>query len=178
MIDLRLKELPSCVECDGIFYELNTDFRTWIEFERYIREEEVVWAGVFKKEIPPGFDWIEGVMEFYRSENVTPHYPDPPREELLNLILDGDYIVAAFQQAYGIDLTTCDMHWHRFKALLVGLPENTILSKAMGYRGYKKPPRDHEAEMRKHKKAWTFPLPDTEDIKARMLEIAESWEQS
>ena len=36
---------------------------------------------------------------------------------------DSSYILAAFQQAYGIDLTASAMHWWRFRALLGGLPD-------------------------------------------------------
>ena len=38
---------------------------------------------------------------------------------------DAPYIAAAFQQAYGIDLTCEKVHWWRFRALLRGLPEDT-----------------------------------------------------
>ena len=38
---------------------------------------------------------------------------------------DAPYLVAAFQQAYGIDLTTAKMHWWRFRALFAALPEDT-----------------------------------------------------
>lgn len=34
---------------------------------------------------------------------------------------DAEVIIAAFQQIYGIDLTTVKMHWWRFCALLDGL---------------------------------------------------------
>ena len=48
---------------------------------------------------------------------------------------DAGYIVAAFQQAYGIDLTTDKVHWWRFKALLHALPPETPLGKIVEIRG-------------------------------------------
>lgn len=42
---------------------------------------------------------------------------------------DSSYILAAFQQAYGIDLTASTMHWWRFRALLGGLPETCLFSR-------------------------------------------------
>ena len=44
---------------------------------------------------------------------------------IIDYVEDGEYIVGSFMQAYGIDLTICDMHWHMFKALLLSLPENS-----------------------------------------------------
>ena len=42
-----------------------------------------------------------------------------PRSQFFNVD------TAAFQQAYGIDLTTAKMHWWRFRALFAALPEDT-----------------------------------------------------
>ena len=47
---------------------------------------------------------------------------DPQDEPVLDYRCDSDYIVGAFQQAYGIDLTADKVHWWRFKALLHALP--------------------------------------------------------
>ena len=46
---------------------------------------------------------------------------------MLDYRCDADYIVGAFQQAYGIDLTADKVHWWRFKALLHALPPETPL---------------------------------------------------
>ena len=174
MIDLRFAELPSQIECDGFFYDIDTDFRTWIEFDRILREERVAWPGIFVGERPSSLDWIEGAREFLVSENVTPKYRQQPRFKLIDLILDGDYIVAAFQQAYGIDLTdgSLKMHWHRFKALLAGLPDDTVLSKAIMYRGYVKNNKKQEQIMQEQHQAWQLPEPDIDVIKEQLLELA------
>lgn len=47
---------------------------------------------------------------------------------------DAGYIVAAFQQAYNIDLTRERIHWFRFRALFAALPEDTLMSKIIGWR--------------------------------------------
>lgn len=49
---------------------------------------------------------------------------------------DADYIYAAFQQAYGIDLQAerGRMDWREFLALFQGLPDNTIMSEIMSIR--------------------------------------------
>ncbi len=61
---------------------------------------------------------------------------------------DARLIIGAFQQVYGLDLFTSDMHWWRFLCLLESLPSSTRLSERMQTRG-QKPSRgkgaDHEA---------------------------------
>ena len=56
-------------------------------------------------------------------------------EPVLDYRCDSDYIVGAFQQAYGIDLTADKVHWWRFKALLHALPPETPLGKIVEIRG-------------------------------------------
>lgn len=174
MIDLRFSELPSCLECDGTFYELNTSFRVWLEFGRILEEEKLLWNGIFKDVIPDNTDWADGAIEFYTSPNETPHGGESSHVKAYDLILDGEYIVAAFQQAYGIDLTTGDMHWHRFKALFNGLPEETMMRKIIGWRTWTKPKKDddYDKSMAKLRAQWSFPDADVEHEKAEMLEWA------
>lgn len=47
---------------------------------------------------------------------------------------DAELIYAGFQQQYGIDLQTAEMHWWRFMILLENLGEGTRLSKVIEYR--------------------------------------------
>lgn len=52
----------------------------------------------------------------------------------MDFACDADYLTAAFQQAYDIDLTAERIHWWRFLALLRGLPEETTMAKIMSWR--------------------------------------------
>lgn len=61
---------------------------------------------------------------------------------------DAPYIVAAFQQAYGIDLTTEKLHWFRFRALFAALPEDTLMAKIINWRTLDL--ADYEGSMREH----------------------------
>ena len=74
-------------------------------------------------------------------------------------VLDGDYVVAAYQQAYGIDLTdpSLDMHWHRFLALLRGLPGDTVLAEAMRMRGWREDRRSMAAVNEGLRRQWSLP---------------------
>ena len=73
---------------------------------------------------------------------------DPQDEPVLDYRCDADYIVGAFQQAYGIDLTTAKLHWFRFRALFAALPEDTLMAKIMGWRSADL--ADYEGSMREH----------------------------
>lgn len=55
-------------------------------------------------------------------------------EIAMDFACDADYLTAAFQQAYHIDLTAEHIHWWRFLALLRGLPEETTMAKIMSWR--------------------------------------------
>lgn len=177
MIDLRFADLPSRLECDGFFYEVDTDFRTWIEFERVLRNQGAAWSGIFMDEIPDSPNWVEGAIEFLQSKNATPRSRTIGNtERAFDYILDGDYIVAAFQQAYGIDLTSIDhMHWHRFTALMNGLPKETKMAEIMGYRCWKPSKKKHDDEMRELKAAWRLPEGESAEVDDEVLKYADDF---
>lgn len=175
MIDLRTRGLPRSIRANGREFDLVTDFRVWIEFERVLREDGAMWLGVFAGARPFGTDWQDALMEFYASPNPTPRTERSDGQRVVDLVEDGELIVAAFQQAYGIDLTATDMHWHRFKALLNGIPDDTRLAQVMGIRGYKKPPKhqDADAEARKRQREWALRDPGYDEARADVLKWAE-----
>ena len=89
---------------------------------------------------------------------MTPRQDNSPNHDIIvDYVLDGEYIVASFMQAYHIDLTQCDMHWHMFKALFIGLPEDTKISQIMSMRSYRKSNIGYEEQCRKLKSIWTLP---------------------
>lgn len=176
MIDLRFKDLPSHIECDGILFEVNTDFRVWIEFERAIREDKGAWKGIFANDIPQSDNWVEAAIEFLQSKNATPRPGQGHGERILDYILDGDYIVAAFQQAYGIDLTSIEyMHWHRFNALMNGLPKETKLAEILGYRGWEDSKKKPEEMARHLKSIWRLPDAEEEAEIDEVLKLADDF---
>lgn len=178
MIDLRFSELPSQILCDGVFYSVNTDFRTWINFGYELTVNHNCWYGIFSETLPDGSDWVESAIEFYRSENVTPRSVKQSPFRSIDFVLDGDYIVAAFQQAYGIDLTDpkCNIHWHRFKALISGLPDNTLMSQIIHYRTWeRKGKTDHDSDMRRLREMWMLPDAHEEEKKQELLAWADEF---
>lgn len=174
MIDLRKQGLPTTIEVDGVEYKLNTDFRVWIEFERSLREDGIGLYIVFDGDIPDGDGWVKQALEFAECRNSTPTGSATCKDIPYDLVQDGAYIVAGFMQAYGIDLTSIDyMHWHLFKALFDGLPEETKMSKIIGYRTWEKSSEKYDNRMRKIKRAWKLPDPKHEKELEEARKIAE-----
>ena len=80
------------------------------------------------------------MIEFYKAgekaaESAAAESGTAPSSGLaFDYQCDAGYIVAAFQQAYGIDLTWERVHWFRFRALFAALPEETLMAKIMSWR--------------------------------------------
>ena len=80
------------------------------------------------------------MIEFYKAgekaaESAAAESSTAPSSGLaFDYQCDAGYIVAAFQQAYGIDLTTDKVHWWRFMALMQALPQETALSQILQIR--------------------------------------------
>lgn len=96
----------------------------------------------------------QGVIDFYLAgeQAAEPAAAKPASRPdtgpAFDYRCDAPYIVAAFQQAYGIDLTTAKLHWFRFRALFAALPEDTLMAKIMGWRTLDL--ADYEGSMREH----------------------------
>ena len=155
MIDLTTKSLPNTLRVAGRDYSIYTDFRVWIRFyvELYKGTLKDI-SFLFKNECPVYVEPEElQVFAAPKSELPRKTYGTDDSAVVLDYELDSDLIVAAFWQQYRIDLTTADMHWHVFLALLHGLT-GTKLDTVMSYRVYRKDNRknvDHYEEM---KNAW------------------------
>lgn len=160
MIDLTAP-LPHEIRCDGGWAEVETDFRVWLTFARLLREK-VIWSGVLKDPQSQVEGWAEGALEFFRSENPVPR-KDSKGERVLDYDADSDLIVGAFMQAYGVDLTACEMHWHVFLALMRSLPDDTRLVQVMGYRSWEPTKKKHEAVYRELKEKWALPMDEAEE---------------
>lgn len=96
----------------------------------------------------------QGVIDFYLAgeQAAEPAAAKPASRPdtgpAFDYRCDAPYIVAAFQQAYGIDLTREKLHWFRFRALFAALPEDTLMAKIMGWRSADL--ADYEGSMREH----------------------------
>lgn len=176
MIDLRVKGLPTKLEVGGLFFDIDTDFRTWLKFGEIIKNKDCLLEEltfVFKGKIPH-VHFSEELMAFYINKNATPNYKGSS-ENVLDYILDGEYIVGSFMRAYGIDLTTIDMHWHLFKALFVSLPDDAKINQIMSMRAYKKVNKDFEQVALENKTAWKLPSITDSELDEILAEINEDF---
>lgn len=182
MIDLRKKDLPNTVTVNGKSYSIYTDFRKWLEFGELIKTQRKYneFYFLFKNKNPHDdlsildiatqneqVDFIPALMNFYTNPNATPT-GDGEENYILDYILDGEYIVGSFMQVYGIDLTSCDMHWHKFKALFVSLPDDCKIKSIIAKRSYKEDKRKMETILAEEKRAWT--LPETKEDKSEIMQ--------
>lgn len=151
--------LPTTVEVDGVAVAINTGHRAGVKFTSVLEdsslsdEEKLSQAlGIYYKDKDisrhDATALIKGALTFYgydpsayygKTKSVLRKGRGKPRKgrQLISYTKDDALIYAAFLQQYGIDLADGELHWHKFRALLDGLTEDTQLVKVMRYRSVK-----------------------------------------
>lgn len=177
MIDLRIKGLPNHIEVAGKSFLLDTDFREWIEFGERLNDEPTLLDLLFVVKDINGLDVmlygdeiLDKLMEFYINKNETPVEDTTSGEVVVDYVLDGEYIYSSFMQAYSIDLTEVDMHWHKFKALFLGLPDDTKIKQIISMRSWEKTRDSYETTCKKLKEMWQLPNKEDEEEAQRLLD--------
>lgn len=112
-----------------------------IEMDDYF----TVWNDVHDQFLNPEND------EFVEYDLKGNPMPKKKEKKLIDLGEDAEYIYASFMQAYGIDLfeEQTKMHWFKFKGLLNGLPENTIMKQIIQIRSWE-PSKGESTEYKKN----------------------------
>lgn len=154
MIDLETKNLCHEIRCGNEWVEIETDFRVWLRFSRYLTGQQV-YTGIFKSEVPEGA-WLEGALEFLNDENPCPKRSGN-KAKVFDWLIDSDYLLGAFWQTYGINLTEINLHWHVFLALFRALPDGTKLSEIMSYRAWTDSDKKSKEVYRKLRSKWALP---------------------
>ena len=101
--------------------------------DRDVEDHEVIdmWRHIYDS-----FIHIEEkqLIEYDRKGNPMPVQKES--EVSINLEKDAEYIYSSFQQAYGMNLFKVQgkLHWAEFKALLNGLPSDTIMQRIRAIR--------------------------------------------
>lgn len=135
------KKLPETVLIDGAAVEINTDFRTSIEFELLLQDdtisdEERVGKALYLyyPRIPKNLaDAVEQMIWFYTCGQVDKRTKSS--KVLYRFDCDSSYIYSAFLSQYRLDLQELPyMHWWKFRSLLQGLSEDNEFIKIIGYR--------------------------------------------
>lgn len=145
-MNLLLNPTPLVVLIEGREYDINSDFRTSIQFELVmldgnLTEEEKMEKALelYYPVIPSNLiEAVEQILWFYRGgkEELQMHSVGKgANRKIYNYNFDDDYIYSAFLSQYGIDLNSIEyLHWWKFKAMFKALKEDNMIVKIMGYR--------------------------------------------
>ncbi len=179
------QRLPHSVCIDGKDYEINTDFRVWIEIEKLLCSSESDNVGKLAKclalayrELPPSpFAALEGLLNFYSAGQqnkvkITHHAPSAP---LYDLETDAEYIYGSFMSQYGIDLSESELHWWKFRVLLACLNDDCKFAKVVSYRSTDT--HDIKDIRQKHfyeKMKRLYALPDNRTAEEKEMALTES----
>ncbi|MBW4827651.1 MAG: bacteriophage Gp15 family protein [Clostridiaceae bacterium] len=126
--------------------------------DEHIEEDIIgIWNYIYKEFIEVK---SKQYIEYDLKGNPMP-IQDEENDSFIDLDKDAEYIYASFMQAYNIDLYEQQgkLHWYEFKALLNGLPSNTIMQRIIQIRMWK--PSKHESSeykenMRKLQKVYAL----------------------
>lgn len=104
---------------------------------------------------------IEDDKPVDRLGNPMPTVQQEEEMKLLDFDYDADDIYASFMQAYQMDLIEQQgkLHWHKFVALLNGLPDETPIKKIISIRGWKpgEDKKKYNQRMREAQKRLSIP---------------------
>lgn len=142
----RLIKPCTRVRIDGQEYEINTDFKVWMEIEQIFFDREIsdetrlaeILVLAYPVLPPSPIEAVRRLLWFYSGGDEDGRVSGAETAEirlpLYNLMRDFDYIWASFLSEFGIDLTKEPLHWWKFKTLLGCLGENTQFARVVGYR--------------------------------------------
>ncbi len=171
--------LPNTINISGADYPINTDFRTVILFLEMWEDEELppeykiaIMADMFGIDNPDGISqvwkWINENEEQKNSDSTV---------KVIDFTIDEKLIYSAFMLDYGIDLYDIDyLHWYKFKALLQGLSDRTMMREVMKIRATDTSKiKDTEQRENMRKLQRLYELPDREAEKLLEEINAKGW---
>ena len=145
-------KLPQYVYLKNEKFIINTDYRIFIEFEERMQEEgnKQVILDTLKSFYPAFFkiisknllrDAVDKFLWFYRCGKKDEEIPKKASNKgdlrAFSYNHDDLYIWGEFHRSYGVDLTKDKIHWWKFKAMWLCLPNDCEFNKIKGYRTYK-----------------------------------------
>lgn len=135
------ESLPDSVTVNGKRIKLDLDFRNVLRMMDILQNEDLT---------SEAREWLalkcicrhprKGMLEAVKNLLFVPN-EHKAKERVMDFVQDADLIRAAFEQAYGIDLTKDRIHWFRFSYLLAGIPDGTRLNDVMSIRSRPIPER-------------------------------------
>lgn len=147
-MNLLSEGLPEYLSIHGKNYRINSDFRIGIKAEEILLDTDMspnlkahsVIKLYFEGDIPPiqyAEETINKIIWFYTGKEYISKNSSAKQATVryYSFTHDSDYIVAAFLQQYGIDLTAVKhLHWWKFRAMFNSLSDTTEFIKIVRYR--------------------------------------------
>lgn len=144
-------KLPRYVYLKKEKFIINTDYRIFIEFEERMQEQgdkEVI-VDTLKSFYPAFFkiirnnlllEAVDKFLWFYRcgkeDEEIPKKASNKSHSRAFSYNHDDLYIWGEFRRNYGLDLSIAHIHWWKFKAMWLCLPNDCEFNKIKGYRTY------------------------------------------
>ena len=151
-VNILLDPLPETVEVDGRAVPVNTDFRTFIQFEQILQRPDIdnrskvmQWLELcFGSYVPTDIKGaVDKLLELYRcgkpakkqAKTLKNGNVEIKPKMIYDYDFDAPYIYGAFMSQYGIDLNDIEyLHWWKFHALFSSLNSSNKIVEIMGYR--------------------------------------------
>lgn len=135
--------LPDRIEIESKAFLINTDFRAGIAFEIMVEAGELkigkLLAPFFPHGLPDVTDagaTVDAVLTFYRCGEAPQKAQGgaTSNKQAYSFTVDASTVYADFWRYYGIDLSGASLHWWAFRALLMGLPDDSGYKQRVYYR--------------------------------------------
>ncbi len=131
-----------CITCGfscGVSGKLKTDFRVWLKVDKLLKSEMkmqdkmIAVLGLVYTSLPQSIEEaLKEIADFYSGAKKKGKNVSCARK--FDFEYDGELILAAFRQQYGINLLKENLHWHEFLALLSGLTADTLFVRTVNVR--------------------------------------------
>ena len=158
------------VTVGGESVPIRTDFRIWLlvneilSSEAQAKDKIISVLGLVYSKLPNSFfEAVSAAMKFYAAGKDGVSCARDIR--VFDFKHDGELILAAFRQQYGINLLKENMHWHEFLALLSALGEDTMFIKVTRLRSMdlsKIKDAERRRALARLKKAYALPVSEKE----------------
>jgi hypothetical protein len=148
MVNFFSQAIPNTITINNTEYEINTDFRVWVEIDRLLTESKgmspQILASILRlsfksKTLPPKLeDTLSAIINFYGCNEASSKKTSKgakSQKQIVSFTYDSGLIYAAFLSQYHIDLTCDSLHWWKFRALFDALTDEHKLSEVMKCRG-------------------------------------------
>lgn len=137
MCNILYEELPDYVTLYEVKYPVHTSFKNWIEITVLAENGGLDDAKsvakmlklCYKEKLPPNIvSAVLGMLVFLKGDTDFSVSSDKSVDKVVSFDADHSAIYSTFYSKYGIDLTNCDMHWYKFRALFEGLSSENPFS--------------------------------------------------